>query len=220
MQEDWFELLKARETASYPPKLLFYRFRGPVMTIGRHTHKEEVYRSHEGSRLKERTVRRATGGGAIFHAGGMCYSWISRGKTTRSGRNECVYWLRDMLLATLEPLGILGKTRDPRPETRARTLGSWCAFEEAETDLIIGHKKLGGMAQRLFKDAILIEGYLTLRRRETIWMERIAARGILEKHSARPVSLEELAGRPVHYDEIVSRFMHISHDFRTRSCPA
>jgi lipoate-protein ligase A len=200
MTQDGLDLQKIANNDQIDSQILLYRFRRPTITLGRHTLTQNLSNPSQLSRIKSLVVRRPTGGGAILHAGGICFSLMTRRSGKWRERSEGARWLKNVLLEGLRSLDpSLQPKQDDVHFSQPPHLGNWCAFEPADTDILIQNRKLGGIAQRVLKNALLLEGYITLRKRECLYMDALVE-GPLFSKQIQPISLEEILGKPLSVD--------------------
>ncbi len=145
------------------PTLRFYRWRPSAVSIGYAQNVGEEVNLKECRRLRMDIVRRYTGGGAIFHADELTYSFISKtdgyqhfDDLLASYKQVC--W---GIIKGLSKLGISVKFREEKNKLSSRKKVP-CFMANSKHDLIVNEKKVLGNAQRRTKEVFLQQGSLPL----------------------------------------------------------
>jgi len=214
MAQDEQDLFAFASEEAPTPQLSLYQFRGPVITTGRHTQLDALISARWRRQAQTWIVRRPTAGGAVLHAGGICFSLLFKNNQGKRAQHALVTTHLKPITRALRCLGIQASIlNSSSPVTRAR-LGRWCTFERAQSDLVMGKQKIGGVGQRIYKDGILLQGYLTLRKRECEWMKRLVPPPFQLGATIRPTSVESVTGRLINPDTL---YRAIEHEFVNHS---
>jgi lipoate-protein ligase A len=175
--------------------LRLYRWEPYCLSFGRHEPACRRYDVAELQRLGLDTVRRPTGGRAVWHAEELTYAVAaplaaeSLGATYRR--------IHAMLLAAVRALGADRARLADRPR-RLPGPGAGACFETAVGgEIVVDGRKLLGSAQVRQGRAFLQHGSLLLAG------DQSCVRRLLDRDGGAPgeVTLAEAAGRPVGFDE-------------------
>jgi lipoate-protein ligase A len=144
------------------PTLRLYRWLPWTLTLGRFQGVEAAHLDPFRERGWEVT-RRATGGGAIFHADELTYSLVLPAGDGRIPRNtaDSYHWIHG---AVTEALGRRGANSGPRGPggTPPGEDPFFCFDRTAAIDLVSGGRKIVGSAQRRTRRAFLQHGSILL----------------------------------------------------------
>ena len=182
--------------------LRFYQWSRPTLSLG-YFQKSDDRKLHPASALCA-MVRRASGGGAIVHDQELTYS-LSLAGTNRwsSSQNDLYGSVHQTIVRFLHTKGVLasqfefpvkegqkdlepGETADyPDPDSK-RFL---CFERRTAGDIVLDNFKIGGSAQRRYRNATLQHGSLLLNRSE---------------HAPELPGVLNLAAVPLSADEIVT----------------
>ena len=140
-------------------------------------------------------TRRATGGGAIFHADELTYSVVLPAGDPRIPRETAASydWLHDAVREALEEAGVPSEIRG-RGSAEAGPDPFFCFARTAAVDLVAGGRKIAGSAQRRTRTAFLQHGSIPLSPNGTA----PASTSVAEERGGRaadPAALEESLGR-------------------------
>lgn len=168
----------------------------PSISLGRF---QKAAESIDAARLKAHgvaCVRRMTGGGALVHGGDLSYSLVfPRSFVKERGVKESYRHLCRFLLRLYDKLGLkAGFAADAGMETGRSAI---CLAANEAYDIVIGGRKMGGNAQRLTKQGILMHGSLPMR----LDAERFDPLFLEPSGLERAASLEQLKV-PIEYEEL------------------
>ena len=168
------------------------------LSFGRHEQALRRYDRDRISALGLDTVRRPTGGRAVWHARELTYSIVapasSFGGLRQSGR-----LIHEMIASTLAAMGVAAELA---PTGRAHGLHSGACFQGAVGDEItVAGRKLVGSAQLRQGNALLQHGSLLLEDDQA--MVAKVSRGLAA--TGGEITLSEVLGRPVPFGEMAER---------------
>ncbi len=175
-----------------PPTLRVYAFHPMYLSLGRHQKDEQLLRRCEELGLP--WVRRPTGGGAVLHAGDVCYSVVAPlgdpavgGPLRRSYCQVAKALIRALQLLGLESVQMCeGVSRPSR--------GGPCFASPAPLEVMALGAKLVGNAQWRRGGGLLIQGSIRTHAHLTLEMELFG----LPLGS----TVSQLLGRDLRYEEV------------------
>ena len=148
-------------------------------------------------------VRRPTGGGLLWHADEVTYSFIgdtqTLGLTTRV--KESYAFITTAIIKTLDSLGLqVAFAKDTRTEETRAGLAEFCYSRHEAYDVCVDGKKIGGSAQRRRRRTFLQHGSLPL----TLDRTRLCAacRNLTPADTQGVTTLNEAAGRAFSREEV------------------
>ena len=136
------------------PVLRFYDWDRPAISIGYSQKVRHVLNTELCERDGIAVVRRATGGGVVFHGVDITYSVIYPKKLVKDVHSTYMT-LQGNLISALATLG-LEATQHPNKES----LAGHCFVAPNIGDVMIEGKKLSGMAAKRIKHKILFQSYI------------------------------------------------------------
>jgi len=175
----------------------FYRWRPWAISFGRH---EPALRRYDRSRLEAMgidTVRRPTGGRAVWHAREFTYA-VAAPVATLGGLAQSYQMIHATLTSALRSLGV--------PATQASTGRSTgpgagaCFSSAAGGEILWEGRKLGGSAQLRQGEALLQHGSLLLEDDQRLLRDLTLG----PAPESGEVTLREAAGRVVSFAEVAS----------------
>lgn len=140
--------------------LRFYRWNRPTLSLGYfqcHAERE----GHAASRACP-LVRRASGGGAIVHDAELTYSLAMPATGSKSAAADLYLLMHETLIETLARLGVRAWRHSQTAQTVAAPEPFLCFQRRAEGDVVSGHFKIAGSAQRRRGAAVLQHGSVIL----------------------------------------------------------
>ncbi len=165
------------------------------LSFGRH---EPALRRYDRARIAALgldTVRRPTGGRAVWHARELTYSIIAPAASF-GGLHESGRLIHQTIAAALQSLGIAAELA---PTTRTPGLHAGACFQGAVGDEItVGGRKLIGSAQLRQGDALLQHGSLLLEDDQAVVAQ--VSRGSVG--TGGEITLSEVLGRSVGFEEM------------------
>ncbi len=172
-----------------------YRWSPHCLSFGRH---EPALRRYDRDRIAALgldTVRRPTGGRAVWHARELTYSIIAPAAAF-GGLRESGRQIHETLAVALRSLGIVAELA---PTTRTPGLHAGACFQGAVGDEVtVGGRKLIGSAQLRQGDALLQHGSLLLEDDQTVVTQ--VSRGRVG--TGGEITLSEALGRSVSFEEV------------------
>ncbi|NIM52396.1 MAG: hypothetical protein GTN62_13895 [Gemmatimonadales bacterium] len=195
MAIDYSLLRNAQQGVAF---LRLYRWMPPCLSFGRNEPARTRYDTDAIARLGLDTVRRPTGGRAVWHDREVTYAVA--GPTNMFGSlREAYIRIHGVLAAALRRLGVPAELA-PHPRTRAITPdGGACFASPAGGEIVVGGLKLVGSAQvreasaLLQHGSILVENGQDVVARITRGRRRSPAATSLTAALRRSVSLEEVS---------------------------
>lgn len=137
-----------------PPILRFYDWSRPAISLGYSQKAEQLLDIPLCEKEKVPIVRRPTGGGIVFHGVDITYSVILPQKR-RFNIQDTYQALQGYIVRGLSSLGIT-VSQYPNKES----LSGYCFVSPNIGDIMVGERKLAGMAIRRIKQKILCQGYV------------------------------------------------------------
>lgn len=180
------ELFHAFDPAVSKPTFRVYGWEPPAISIGRFQ-KPEDFLNLDACALKNiPVVRRITGGGAIFHAREVTYSFVCPASFVPAEYSigESFKFLTSFLIRLYASLGLEARYAIETSSLPASELGkpsAICYAGQERYDILVGGKKLGGNAQRRTRDVIFQHGSIPLERVDDIFdgcMKSVAVSGV------------------------------------------
>ena len=177
--------------------LRLYRWSPPCLSFGRNEPATARYDLAEIERLGLDTVRRPTGGRAVWHDAEVTYA-VAAPRTTFGALRETYNIIHATIAAALRSLGVPANQAG-RPDARGSGLtGGACFASPAGGEVIAGGRKLVGSAQVREDTAFLQHGSVLLEDGQDM---------VARVTSGRPVqplatSISVLLGRQVKFEEV------------------
>jgi len=141
----------------------FYRWEEATLSLG-YFQEIDDRRQHQGSRNCP-VVRRSSGGGAILHDAELTYSFVVPGWHRLAARRRFLYEaVHKTLLLVLTDLGVQAALCEQPAESKAEKQPFLCFQRRASGDVLVGHAKIAGSAQRRARGAVLQHGSVLLGR--------------------------------------------------------
>lgn len=157
------EALLEQATPDAPPTVRFYGWSEPTVSLG--YFQEHTARYGHPPSCHCRLIRRPSGGGAIVHdAGELTYSVTLGANHALANRPKDLYTrVHAAIIATMRPLGVELTLCSHSPQEVDRTCPFLCFQRREPGDILLGHHKVMGSAQRRRRGAVLQHGSLLLR---------------------------------------------------------
>jgi lipoate-protein ligase A len=172
-----------------------YRWAPHCLSFGRH---EPALRRYDRARIAALgldTVRRPTGGRAVWHARELTYSVIAP-TASFGGLRESGRLIHQTIAVALQSLGV---ATELAPTTRTPGLHAGACFQGAVGDEVtVGGRKLIGSAQLRQGDALLQHGSLLLEDDQSVVAQ--VSRGTVG--AGGEITLSEVLGRSVSFEEV------------------
>lgn len=188
-------VLLARAGGGALPVLRLYRWDPPCLSFGRH---EPALRRYDRAAIEALgldTVRRPTGGRAVWHHDELTYAWAAPDDRA-DGLRQAYRRLHELVADAVSRLGG-APTLAPAP-ARAQDVGAGACFAApAGGEVLLGGRKVAGSAQLREAGGILQHGSLLLGGSQAI-VARVT-RGTLP--AAADTSLAEALGRRVAFED-------------------
>ena len=181
------EMLLERAQEQAVACLRFYRWSEPTLSLGYFQSYDD--RQEHPPSLPCAAVRRLTGGGAIVHDTELTYSIVLPGAHPLAARRDELYRaVHDSLIEALGRLGVTARLCDTTDKIAAAREPFLCFQRRSPGDVLIGHIKVCGSAQRRRKGAVLQHGSL-------LWQTSPAAPELpgVADIAAHPIELETAA---------------------------
>jgi len=196
MSIDHSLLCRAQEGVGF---LRLYRWSPPCLSFGRNEPAKYRYDLTEIERLGLDTVRRPTGGRAVWHDAEVTYA-VAAPTETFGALRETYNIIHATIAVALRGLGVPAEQAG-RPDTQGPGLaGGACFASPAGGEVIAGGRKLVGSAQVREGTAFLQHGSVLLEDGQDVVAQ--VTRGA----TIQPVatSISALLGRPVAFDEVAA----------------
>ena len=194
MSIDHSLLCRAQEGVGF---LRLYRWSPPCLSFGRNEPAKHRYDLTEIERLGLDTVRRPTGGRAVWHDAEVTYA-VAAPTATFGALRETYNIIHATIAVALRSLGVPAEQAG-RPDTQGPDLaGGACFASPAGGEVIAGGRKLVGSAQVREGTAFLQHGSVLLEDGQDVVAQ--VTRGA----TIQPVatSISALLGRPAAFDEV------------------
>lgn len=160
MSLDYYYSFLVEETQI--PVLRFYGWKPFCLSLGRHQTTEVINRNMVREKKVE-TVRRPTGGSAIYHANELTYSFII--PKSEMSHQQMYYMFHYILSAALNELGIrvsLSNIEKPGSYLNQGKETFACFNRAAKSEIQFKGKKVVGSAQKIYKNTILQHGSILI----------------------------------------------------------
>ena len=187
------------------PTLRLFRWSRPAFSLG---FKQPMPAWMDRERLASygvEVVERPTGGGIAVHGSDLSCSVVvphEAGVTTLRALMQSVC---ETLAGAVQSFGVACRWLDDGVTSQRI---DYCLTEESPYAIMVGERKLCGLALRRYPASWLVQGSLLVRPLPTVFT-RVMPREIVEAFQIRAISLEETIGRPIVDDELTTRIMEV-----------
>jgi lipoate-protein ligase A len=180
--------------------LRLYQWQPHCLSFGRH---EPAMRRYDVDRIREMgldTVRRPTGGRAVWHCQELTYSVAA--PTARLGSLQAAYLeIHRMLAAALEELGITVSLASPAKSSPVDA--GACFARAAGGEVMVGRRKIVGSAQLRRGDALLQHGSILLKDDQSMVAGLMRGPSTDQSSSPPAVPLANLLGQSLGTCEVI-----------------
>jgi lipoate-protein ligase A len=177
--------------------LRFYRWSPPCLSFGRNEPATARYDLAAIERLGLDTVRRPTGGRAVWHDTEVTYA-VAAPTATFGGLRETYNIIHATIAAALRRLGVAAEQAGSPGARGANLAGGACFASPVGGEVVAGGRKLVGSAQVREGSAFLQHGSVLLEDGQDIVAQ--ATRG--KRVQPQATSISHLLGRPVKFAEV------------------
>ncbi len=177
--------------------LRLYRWTPPCLSFGRNEPANSRYDLDEIRRRKLDTVRRPTGGRAVWHDDELTYA-VAAPTSTFGSLKQTYRSIHEMLIAALEDLGVAASLAPARPGRASRPGAGACFASAAGGEIVVDGRKLVGSAQLREGEAFLQHGSILLDQGQDI----VARITLGPSPPIKATSLRSILGRSIGYDEV------------------
>ncbi len=144
------------------PVFRVYSFSPPAISLGKFQQASDVVNTEAAAEDSVETVKRITGGGAVFHDNEITYSMVFPSSLTAAySARQSYKFLCSFLLKTYEKLGLNAEYAGRASDTKLNT-GGICFAGREKYDININGRKAGGNAQKRFRNKIFQHGSIPL----------------------------------------------------------
>jgi lipoate-protein ligase A len=194
MSIDYSLLCRAQEGAAF---FRLYRWSPPCLSFGRNEPATMRYDVTEIERRGIDTVRRPTGGRAVWHDAELTYA-VAAPNTTFGTLSETYNIIHTTLAAALRRLGVPAELARPRAAAAPGLAGGACFAAPVGGEIIAAGKKLVGSAQVRKENAFLQHGSVLLHDGQDVVTQVTAGEPILPSST----SISTVLGRAVEFSEV------------------
>ena len=184
------------------PMLRLFRWSRPALSLGfKQPMPAWMDRESLASHGVE-VVERPTGGGIAVHGSDLSCSVVvpqEAGVTLRA----LMQTVCEALASAVQSFGV--ECRWLNDGVASQRI-DYCLTEESPYAIMLGERKLCGLALRRYPASWLVQGSLLVRNLPAVFA-RVMPREVSETLQARAVSLEEATGQPIADDELTARIM-------------
>jgi lipoate-protein ligase A len=177
--------------------LRLYRWSPPCLSFGRN---EPATRRYDVAEIERRgidTVRRPTGGRAVWHDAELTYS-VAAPDLTFGTLRETYNIIHATLAAALRLIGVEAELAAQRSTTTAALSGGACFTAPVGGEIVVGGKKLVGSAQVREESAFLQHGSVLLYDCQDVVTQVTAGEPVLPTST----SISAVLGRAVEFEEV------------------
>jgi lipoyl(octanoyl) transferase len=175
----------------------FYRWQPATLSLGRN---EPALRRYDRARIEARgidTVRRPTGGRAVWHAREFTYA-VAAPLAALGGLAESYHGIHAAIASAVRTFGAPAELA---PASRPAELGAGACFTTSVGGEVLSRgRKLVGSAQLRQADAFLQQGSLLLEDDQRL----VAELSLAESPPGNEITLTEAARRPVTFAEVAA----------------
>jgi lipoate-protein ligase A len=194
MSIDYSLLCRAQEGEAF---LRLYRWHPPCLSFGRNEPATKRYDVAEIERRGIDTVRRPTGGRAVWHDAELTYS-VAAPNTTFGTLAESYNIIHATLAAALRRIGVAADLARPKPAGTTTLSGGACFAAPVGGEIIAAGKKLVGSAQVRENDAFVQHGSVLLHDGQDIVTQVTAGEPVWPIST----SISAILGRTVEFGEV------------------
>ena len=176
-----------------------YRWSPPCLSFGRNEPAKRRYDMAEIERRGIDTVRRPTGGRAVWHDAELTYS-VAAPAITFGTLAESYNIIHATLAAALRSMGVDAGLAAPRPNGATPLSGGACFAAPVGGEIIASGKKLVGSAQVREEDAFLQHGSVLLHDAQDVVTQVTAGEQVWPSST----SISAILGRDVAFEEVAA----------------
>jgi lipoyl(octanoyl) transferase len=162
-------LLASFDPERSKPVLRLYGWNPPALSLGRFQDPDEVLDLGKCRKAGLPVVRRATGGGVIYHADEITYSVVCAPRHLPPAKSvkDSFRILTSFLLDFYRSLGLEPAFAEEKagPGERLGERTEFCFAGRESCDIVVRGRKIGGNAQRRLRHALLQHGSIPLENR-------------------------------------------------------
>lgn len=202
-------ILRVYAQGAVVPALRIYGWQPWAFSIGCFQDPERELALDECKRFSIGFVRRMTGGGVVFHSRELTYSIVCSRQHFRCGslvensfKRICSFIIKTYQSLGLEAGFAIDQNRTKKNFGKKTAL---CFNGREKYDILINDKKIGGNAQRRFRDVIFQHGFIPLEVNLDFSSSFLKEKPLNLKNGV--TSLSRALGRPIKFDELAGRLI-------------
>ena len=196
MSIDYSLLERAKEGVAF---LRLYRWEPPCLSFGRNEPAKRRYDQSAIERLGLATVRRPTGGRAVWHDAELTYS-VAAPETTFGSLAESYNIIHATISAALNKLGLETELASPRDRGTTPLTGGSCFAAPVGGEVVSAGRKLVGSAQVREGTAFLQHGSILLEDGQDMVTQVTAGDAV----APNSTSISALLARKVEFEEVAA----------------
>lgn len=154
-------LARSISCSDYSMAFRVYRWSMPTLSCGFHQRADSRVDFEACAKFGVDFVRRPTGGRELLHDGDLSFSYVAKMANDGMPARKHFALVSDIIVFSLSRLG-LDCTIQSRARKRLNVHSGPCLLSTAEYEIAIGGKKIVPIAQRIYRDSILIHGSIPL----------------------------------------------------------
>ncbi|MEA3560173.1 MAG: lipoate--protein ligase family protein [Candidatus Omnitrophota bacterium] len=202
-------ILKIYAQGAVVPTLRIYAWQPWAFSIGCFQDPERELDLDECRQFSVEFVRRMTGGGLVFHSRELTYSIVCSRQHFRCGsliessfKRICAFIIKTYQSLGLEPGFAVDQKRNKKGLGRKTAI---CFSGREKCDILVNNRKIGGNAQRRFRNVIFQHGFIPLELNLDFAAWFLKGREAGLKNNV--ISLSQALGRSIGFDELAFKLI-------------